>query len=138
MGLFGTLGVSKIIVDIGWKQLVCDVKEYIPRIFRDFYANLSKDVDSEGKPKFQKMFVRGHVYNFSLKVICDYLKILLHDFDNLEKDYDMDAVASELLSMDSKWSRKKTLKVSDLTLKHAGLHEVAMTNLWPTSHYSTI
>ena len=48
---FRTLGVSKIIVDIGWKQTICDVKEYVLRIVSEFYANLSEDVDSEGKPR---------------------------------------------------------------------------------------
>ena len=119
---FKTLGVSKIIVDIGWRQTVCDVKENVPRIIREFYANLSEDVDSEGKLEFQKVFVRGHAY----------------EFDNFEKDCDMDVTASELLSMNGKWPGKKTLKVSDLTLKYVGLHKVVMTNWWPTSHYPTI
>ena len=68
-----------------------------------------------------------------------YLKIPLYDFDDFDKDYDMDVVASELLSMDTKWlPGKKTFKVFDLTLKYAGLHKVATTNWWPTSHYPTI
>ena len=127
--------MSKIIIDIGWRQTVCEVKEYVPRIIREFYANLSEDANSKGKPEFQKVFVRGHLYDFSPKVIYDYLKILLYDFD---KDYDMDVVASELPSMDNKWLGKKALKVSDLTLKYVGLHKVAMSNWWPTSHYHTI
>ena len=129
---FRPLGVSKIIIDIGWRQTVCDVKEYVPSIVREFYANLSEDVDSEGKPEFQKVFVRGHVYDFSSKIICDYLKILLYDF---QKDYDMNVIAFELLGMGIKWPRKKTLKVFNLTLKYASLHKEAMSNWWPTSHY---
>ena len=80
------------------------------------------------------MFVRGHVYEFSPKVIYDFLKIPLYGFDDFEKDYDMDAIATELLGIESKWPGKKTLKVSNLTLKYAGLHKIAMTNWWPTSH----
>ena len=109
---FRTLSVSKIIVYIGWRQTVCDIKEYVPRIVKQFYANLSKDVDSEVKPEFQKVFVRCHVYDFSTKIICDYFKIPLYDFDDFEKYYDIDVIAFELLGMDSKWPRKKTLKVS--------------------------
>ena len=74
------------------------------------------------------MFARGHVYDFSPKVICDYLKIPLYDFDDFEKDYDIDAVTSKLLGLDTKWLVKKTLKVSDLILKYASLHKVVVSN----------
>ena len=50
----------------------------------------------------------------------------------------MDVVASKLLGMDTKWPGKKTLKVSDLTLKYVGLYKVTMSYWWPTSHYPTI
>ena len=100
--LFRVLSVSKLIVDIGWRQIVCDVKEYVPRIVREFYVNLSDDIDSVGKTTFQKIFITGHVYEFSPKVICDFLKIPLYEFDDFEKDYHMDVVATELLSIESK------------------------------------
>ena len=58
---------------------------YVPKIVREFYANLFEDVDSAGKPEFQKVFVKGHVYYFSPNAICDYLKIPLYDFDDFEK-----------------------------------------------------
>ena len=123
---FRILGVSKIIVDNGRKQTVCDVKEYVPRIVKEFYTNLSEDVDCEGKSGFQKVFVRSHVFEFSPKIICDFLKIPLYNF---EKHYDMDTVATELLGIDSKWPGKKTLTVFDLTLKYAGLHKMAIRRL---------
>ena len=46
--------MSKIIVDIGWGQTVCDVKEYILRIVKEFYANFFDDIDSVGKPAFSE------------------------------------------------------------------------------------
>ena len=104
---FRVLGVSKIIVDIGWRQTVCDVKEYVPRIVREFYANFSDDIDNVGVPAFQKVFVRVHVYEISPKIICDFLKIPLYDF---EKDYDMDIVATELLGIESKRPGIKLLR----------------------------
>ena len=36
-------------------------------------------------------------------MLCDFLNILLFTFDDIDKDYDMDAVAPELLGIDSKW-----------------------------------
>ena len=84
---------------------------------------------------FRKFFVKGHVYEISPKIICDFLKIPLYDFDDFEKDYDMDAIATKFLGIESKWPGKKTLKVSDLTLKYTGLPKITMTNGWPTSHY---
>ena len=50
----------------------------------------------------------------------------------------MDAVATELFDIESKWPRKKTLKVSNLTLKYVSLHKIAMTNWWPTSYYPIV
>ena len=73
-----------------------------------------------------------------LPMLCDFLNILLFNFDDFDKDYDIDVVAIELLSIDSKWPGNKTLKVSDLALKYAGLLKMAMINRWPTSHYPTI
>ena len=70
---FRILGVSKNIIDNEWKQILC-VKEFVPRIVREFYANLFEDVDCEGKPTFQKVFLRGHVYEFSPKVIYDFFE----------------------------------------------------------------
>ena len=49
---FRTLGVRKIIIDIRRRQTICDVKEYVHRIVREFYAHLSEDVDHEGKLEF--------------------------------------------------------------------------------------
>ena len=83
------------------------MKEYVPRIVREFYANLSEDVDSEEKPEFQKVFVKGHVYEFFPKAICDYLKISLYDFDDFDKHYNMDDVATELLGIESKVAWKE-------------------------------
>ena len=50
------------------------VKGYVPRIVREFVANLSKDIDCEGKPAFRKVFIRLHLYKFSPKVMCDFIK----------------------------------------------------------------
>ena len=66
------------------------------------------------------------MYKFFPKAMCEFLSIPLFDFDDFDKDYDMDALATELFDIDSKRSEKKTLKVSELTLKYAGLHKVAM------------
>ena len=67
--------------------------------------------------------------------MCDFLNIPLFDFDDFDKEYDKDVVATKLLGIDSKWPPKKTLKISDLTLKYARLDKVAVKTLWPTSHY---
>ena len=68
------------------------------------------------------------MYDFSPKVLCDFLNIPLFDFDDFDKKYDMDVIAIKLLDIDSMWHAKKTFKVSDLTLKYVGLHKVVMTN----------
>ena len=56
---FRVLGVNKIIVNIGRRKTVCDVKEYVPRMLKEFYSNLSDDIDNVGKPTFQKVYVKA-------------------------------------------------------------------------------
>ena len=123
---------------MGGNKLLVRSKALSLELLENFMQNLSDDVDCKGKPTFRKVFVRGHVYEFSPKAMCEFLNVPIFDFDAFDKDYDMDNVATGLLGIDSKWPGKKTLKVSNLTLKYVGLHKVAITNWWPTSHYPTI
>lgn len=125
---FRPLGIRKIIVDHKWDSTVTNIEEYVPRIMQEFYANLYENVDNKENVKYRKVYVRGHIYKFSLKDICDFLKIHLYDFDDFDKEYDMDKVASELLGVESVWLEANLLKVPEMTLKYPSLHKIALTN----------
>ena len=51
----------------------------------------------KGDDEFEIVFVRGRIYEFSPKVISEYLNISISKNFNYERDYILDDVASELL-----------------------------------------
>ena len=121
---FRILGVGKVLVNNEWRKYVIEIKGYVSKVVREFYANLSEHMDILGKLTYKNVYVCGHIYAYSPKVICNYLKIPLFDFDEFEKEYGMNEVATELLGIEFKWPKKNTLKVLDLTLNYAGLHKI--------------
>ena len=104
----------------------------------EFYASLSEIVDVANSLEFEKVYVLGHVYKFSPKKICDYLKTAMHSFNEFNKTYIMDVVASELCVTKSTWPKNNFLRASELTLKYSGLRIIAINNWSSTTHYSTL
>ena len=84
------------------------------------------------------MFVWGHIYEFSPRVIYDYLIIPIPKNFVFEKDYVLDDVATELLGYKCVWLKTNVLRVVDLTLKYNGLHKIALSNWFPTKHVTTL
>ena len=123
---------------MGGSILFVILKAMSLELFENFLLIFLKMFTVKRKATFREVFVRGHVYEFFSKVVCDFLKLPLFDFDYFEKEYDIDMVATKLLGIETKWPAKKVLKVFDLTLKYVGLHKVAMTNWWPTTHFPTV
>ena len=107
-------------------------------MLHEFYANLSKTVDMAKSLEFEKMYVCGHVYEFSPKTICEYLKIPMYSFNEFNKTYIMDGVASELLRIKSNWPKNNSSRASEITLKYSGLHKIAINNWSSTTHYITL
>ena len=73
-----------------------------------------------------KVFVRGHVYEFLPKAICEYLNISFRENFNFEKEYVLDDVAIELLGHKCVRPKTNILRVANLTLKYNGLHKIAL------------
>ena len=107
-------------------------------MLHEFYANLSKTVDMAKSLEFEKMYVCGHVYEFSPKTICEYLKIPMYSFNEFNKTYIMDVVASELCGTKSTQPKNNFLRASELTLKYSGLRIIAINNWSSTTHYSAL
>ena len=104
------------------------IKGFIPRVVHEFYANLSENIDVPECLEFEKVFVRGHLCEFSPKEISDLLKIPMYGFDELNKTYIIDVVALERLRTKSTWHKTNSLRASEITLKYSGLHKIAMSN----------
>ena len=82
--------------------------------------------------------MRGHVYEFSPRVISEYMNSSIPENFVFKKDYVLDDVASELLGYKTTWPRTNVVKVADLTLKYNGLHKIFVSNSYPTKHVTTI
>ena len=55
--------------DREWIHTISDVKTFILGVVHEFYANLSEIVDVLDSLEFEKVYVRGHVYEFLPKAI---------------------------------------------------------------------
>ena len=135
---FRTIGVQKIIEDREWMHTVSDIKGFIRCVIHEFYANLSENINVAESLEFEKVYVCGRVYEFSTKVICEYLKILMYSFNEFDKTYNMDGVMSELLRTKSTWPKNNSLRAIEITFKYFGLHKIVINNWSLTTHYTTL
>ena len=81
-----------------------------------FYANLSGNIVVQGEAQFEK-FLLWVMFEFSLRVISEYLKIPIPKNFNFEKEYVLDDVATKLLRYKCVWPKTNVLRVTNLTLK---------------------
>ena len=102
--------MQKIVEDKEWIHTVANDKGFFPSVVHQFYANLSQNVDVAESLEFEKVYVRGHVYEFSPKAICEYLRIIMYSFNEFDKTYYMDGVASKLLGSKSTWPKNNSLR----------------------------
>ena len=58
------MGVERIVCERGWESIVSNIPRFVTKVIHEFYANLSDDMLVEGEEQFEKVFVRGHVYDF--------------------------------------------------------------------------
>ena len=82
---FRVLSIKKLIEDRGWESTISNIPRFVTKVLHEFYANLSDNIVVQEEPQFEKVFVRGHVYEFSPRAICENLKILVLKNFNLEK-----------------------------------------------------
>ena len=134
---FRVVEVERIVCE-NWESTVSNIPRFVTKVIHEFYANLSDEMLVEGEEQFEKSFVRGYVYDFSPRVISEYLNIPIPENFNFERDYMLDDVASELLGHKTDWLRTNVLRVADLTLKYKGLNKIALSNWYPTKHVTTL
>ena len=94
---FRALGVQKLIENRSWESAISNIPRFITKVVHESYANLSDNIVVQGKAQFEKVFVKGHVYKFSPRVISEYFNIPIPGNFNFEKEYVLDDVATELL-----------------------------------------
>ena len=69
----------------GWGPTISNIPRFVTKVVHEFYANLSDNIVVEGEDQYEKVFVRGHIYEFSQMVICEYLNISIPESFNFVK-----------------------------------------------------
>ena len=80
-----------------WLFSVTEIQGFVAGVVHKFYVNLSENIDMLKSLESEKVYVRGHAYEFSPKTICEFLKIPWFEFDEFKKSDIMDNVVFELL-----------------------------------------
>ena len=106
---FRAVKVERIVCERGWESTVSNIPRFVTKAIHEFYANLNDNMLVEGEEQFEKVFVRGHFYDFSPRVISEHLNIPLPENFNFERDYVLDDVASKLLGYKIDWPRANVL-----------------------------
>ena len=66
------MGVEKIVCERGWESTVLYIPRFVTNAVYQFYANLSDNILVAREDQFEKVAVKGCVYEFSLRIISEY------------------------------------------------------------------
>ena len=72
---FRAVGVETIMCERGWESIVSNIPRFVTKVVHEFYANLSDNILVEEEDQCEKVFVKGDFYEFSPRVISEYLNI---------------------------------------------------------------
>ena len=87
----------------GWGSAIFNIFQFVTKVVHEFYANLSDNIVVQGEDQFEKVVVRGYIFEFSPMGICEYLNITIPENFTFEKDYVLDYVATKLLGYKCVW-----------------------------------
>ena len=107
-------------------------KPYNRVIMQEFYANLKKEIFDDTSPFYERVYVRGHMFEFSLLLISSMLNCPLMNSSRkkeLDLNFDMHKVAVELTSSAlTHWPTENAIASAILTSKYSILHKIAIAN----------
>ena len=107
-------------------------KHYNKEIVLEFYANLKAGISDVDSPFYHKVTVRFYEFEFSPKLISDYLnckKVKSQRKRELDVILDMNRVIVELTAQStSAWPSNNKVPSSILSVKYSALHKIALTN----------
>ena len=61
---FRAMRVERIVCERGWASTISNIPRFVTKVIHEFHANLSDDMLVDGEEQFEKVLVRGHVYDF--------------------------------------------------------------------------
>ncbi|XP_062103720.1 uncharacterized protein LOC133814823 [Humulus lupulus] len=130
-------GVLLTLEERGWLRSLSGFEGYVPRVVKEFYANLNDELFDHNSFMFHMVYVRGHWYKFSFVEILKVLNLVPDKIDD-SIEFAKDQVFSELVGQAMVWESSASLRVSDLTHYYGTLFKFSMFNWIPTTHSSTI
>ncbi|VFQ66827.1 unnamed protein product [Cuscuta campestris] len=109
---------------------------YVKKVIQEFYCNLSESCVTKDDPSYQKVFVRGKLYDFSPSVINSFLGT---DQNPVITPIDEETVWSDLTNGLRDYQHGKS-KVPSSVLKssYALLLRIAAFHWMPTTHTNTV
>lgn len=129
---FGELGFLDSLKNHKLLGMVTKLKPSVKDIVLEFYANLVTGANDHKSPMFHKVFVRGHLFDFSPAIINDYYG---SHRPVVECEATYDQIISELTaSVCSNWPGSKSFPAVELSLKYSVLHKIALKNWMPSTH----
>ena len=117
-------------------------KLYNREIVHELYANLKATISYVHALRYHQVYVRNHVFDFSLAMISSYLNYPIvesHRMMELDVKLDMNKVIIELIDFAlSVWSKVNYFSSFVLSTKYSILHNIAIANWLPRLHISSI
>ena len=111
--------IIKLLSDRKLLDSVSIAKPYSQVIVQEFYANLKKEISDENSHFHERVYIRGHTFEFSLLLISSLLNCSLMNSsrkNELDLNLDMHKVAVELTnSALSHWPTENAIASAVLT-----------------------
>ena len=82
---FQPSGILKILQDHKWFSIIIGLKGYVSCIVHEFYANIQEGFTKKDSFFYYKVYVRGHIYDFSPKILVSFLRFHLMILMNIQK-----------------------------------------------------
>lgn len=128
---FKEIGVFEFLKAQNLLGTVTKVQQFVKNVL-EFYANLVKEINNPATDMFHKVFVRGHLFDFSPAVINEFFESHCPVVD-FEANYDV-IIAEITAHVRCKWPPAKSFPVTVLSLKSSVLHKIALKNWMPSTH----
>ncbi|XP_062089457.1 uncharacterized protein LOC133795990 [Humulus lupulus] len=128
--VFGVIGILQ---EREWLDSLQGYSEYVDRVVKEFYANITDDFLNHNSFMYGKVYVRGHWFSFTVKDIATALNFPIGVIlDTLE--FNKDLVLSELVGQKVSWNPSTSLSILDLTYTYAMLMQFSLSNWMPSSN----
>ncbi|XP_051148695.1 uncharacterized protein LOC127263629 [Andrographis paniculata] len=125
----------------GLRRWAVSLKSYCPKLVREFYANLTRDVLEEESPWFHRAYVQGKMIELSPQVINNLLHLPSDNpevFPSALIKESRREVALRLSAWKSDDFGRSGLAATELTMKYQCLFRFCAMNVFPTSNGTNI